>query len=115
MTVTKIIFPRCQNFTITALTIHYRNSLFDYLAFFTLEWKYSFDFYYEIADALSYMKRRHIKNVRNWIALFSAPLVMYSDLLLSHPGVALFEGIVVCAIYVAMQQKLRFNSFLLVL
>lgn len=65
----------------------HKNSLFDYLAFFTLEWKYSFDFYYEIADALSYMKRRNIKNMRNWIALFSAPLVMYSDLLLSHPGV----------------------------
>lgn len=65
----------------------HKNSLFDYLAFFTLEWKYSFDFYYEIADALSYMKRRNIKNMRNWIALFSVPLVMYSDLLLSHPGV----------------------------
>ena len=55
--------------------------------FFTLEWKYSFDFYYEIADALSYMKRQNIKNMRNWIALFSVPLVMYSDLLLSHHGV----------------------------
>lgn len=33
------------------------------------------------------MKRRNIKNMRNWIALFSAPLVIYSDLLLSHPGV----------------------------
>lgn len=33
------------------------------------------------------MKRRNIKNMRNWIALFSVPLVMYSDLLLSHPGV----------------------------
>lgn len=65
----------------------HKNSLFDYFAFFTLEWKYSFDFYYEIADAISCMKKRNIENMRNWIALFSAPLVIYSDLLLTHPGV----------------------------
>lgn len=33
------------------------------------------------------MKTRNIENMRNWIALFSAPLVIYSDLLLTHPEV----------------------------
>lgn len=64
-----------------------KNGIFDFLAMFTLEWKYSFDFYYEIADTMEKRNIKSISKMKERIGLFSAQLRLYSDLLLTHPGI----------------------------
>lgn len=63
------------------------NGLFDFLAVFTLELKYSFDFYYEIADMMEKRNKTTIPKLKERVGLFSSPLVLYSDLLITHPGI----------------------------
>ena len=63
------------------------NSLFAFLALFTLEWKYSFDFFYEIANE---MLRRNVNEIPGmpWrLAAFSGTGSFTSILSESHPQI----------------------------
>lgn len=64
-----------------------KKPLFDFLAMFTLEWKYSFDFYYEISEFMVGARVKTMPDVKNRIGLFTSPQTLYSELLLTHPEI----------------------------
>lgn len=49
------------------------NLLFGFLALFTLEWKYSFEFYYKIIQAMISCKINELPDLKKRILLFSGP------------------------------------------
>ena len=63
------------------------NSLFAFLALFTLEWKYSFDFYYEIATEMLRCNVKEIPGMPWRLTAFSATGAFTSILSESHPQI----------------------------
>lgn len=63
------------------------NPLFDFLAFFTLEWKYSFEFIYELAAEMANANIKNIPDMRQRIALFAGQFTLVSDLIIANPEI----------------------------
>jgi len=61
------------------------NVLFDFLALYTLEWKYSFDFYYELVEEMSKCNVDEIPDMRRRLAAFSGTPTVNSILLQEYP------------------------------
>lgn len=80
-------YDSCLNALLKDWNGNNETPLFDFLAMFTLEWKYSFDFYYEISEFMVEERIKRISDIKNRIGLFTSPQTLYSDLLLTHPGI----------------------------
>ena len=61
------------------------NVIFDFLALFTLEWKYSFDFYYELATEMLKSNVSEIPDMKRRLVAFSGTPSIYSLLLQFEP------------------------------
>lgn len=63
------------------------NLLFDFLALFTLEWKYSFEFNYELAAEMANANIKNIPSMKDRIALFTGQHLIFSNLVNTNPEI----------------------------